>query len=91
MSCRVIGRTVEEFSLGELLERARRLGYREIHGEYIPTKKNALVSELYDRMGFQRLRVAADQAVTYALQVASAARPTAYMSLKEAASLVESA
>ena len=43
MSCRVIGRTVEEFFVGELLERARRLGYRRILGEYIPTKKNALV------------------------------------------------
>jgi FkbH-like protein len=91
MSCRVIGRTVEEFSMGELLERARELDYREIHGEYIPTKKNALVSELYVRMGFQRVRVGDDQAVLYVLEVAAAARPTAYLSRKEAASLVESA
>jgi FkbH-like protein len=91
MSCRVIGRTVEEFSFGELLERARRLGYRKIRGEYIPTKKNALVCELYDRMGFQRVRVGDDQAVLYALEVAAAVRPKAYVSLKEAASLVKSA
>ena len=91
MSCRVIGRTVEEFSFGELLERARTLGYREIHGEYIPTKKNALVSELYDRMGFRRVRVGDDQAVHYVLEVTAATRPTAYLSLKEAACLVESA
>jgi len=91
MSCRVIGRTVEEFSFGELLDRARKLGYREIHGAYIPTKKNALVSELYDRMGFQRMRKGDDQAVFYVLDVAAAARPTAYLSLKETSLLVESA
>jgi FkbH-like protein len=91
MSCRVIGRTVEEFSFGELLERARRLGYREIHGEYVPTKKNALVGELYDRMGFRRVRIGDDQAVLYVLEVAAATRPAAYLSLKEADSLVESA
>ena len=61
MSCRVIGRTVEELCFGELLERARALGFREIQGEFIPTKKNALVSELYDRMGFERTRVGDDE------------------------------
>jgi FkbH-like protein len=91
MSCRVVGRTVEDFSFGALLERARSLGYREIHGEYIPTKKNALVSQLYDRMGFRRVRVGDDQAVLFVLEVAAAARPTAYLVLKGAASLVESA
>jgi FkbH-like protein len=90
MSCRVIGRTVEEFSFGELLDRAGKLGYREIHGDYIPTKKNALVSELYDRMGFQRVRVGDDRAVLYVLDVAAATRPTAYLSRKEAVSIVES-
>jgi FkbH-like protein len=91
MSCRVIGRTVEEFSFGELLGRARSLGFREIHGEYKPTKKNALVSELYDRMGFRRSRVGEDQAILYVLEVDGAARPTAYLSRKELASRVESA
>ena len=91
MSCRVIGRTVEEFSLGELLERARTLGYREIHGEYIPTRKNTFVSDLYDRMGFRRVRVGDDQAVHYALDVDDAARPSTYVSPKETASLVASA
>ena len=52
MSCRVIGRTAEQFFFGEFLERARTLGYRRILGEYIPTKKNALVADLYDRLGF---------------------------------------
>jgi FkbH-like protein len=91
MSCRVIGRTVEEFCFGELLDRARALGFREIRGEYVPTKKNALVSGLYDRLGFQRVRVEDDQTVLYGLEVDGATRPTAYLGLKGAGSLVESA
>ena len=54
MSCRVIGRTVEQFCFRELVDRAGRLGHRSIVGEYLPTKKNALVADLYDRLGFAR-------------------------------------
>ena len=54
MSCRVIGRTAEQFTLKQFLERAMALGYRRAVGDYIPTKKNALVADLYDRLGFAR-------------------------------------
>jgi FkbH-like protein len=54
MSCRVIGRTAEQFLLGVVLERCRRLGYKNLIGEYIPTKKNALVAALYEELGFER-------------------------------------
>lgn len=83
MSCRVIGRTVEQFFIGELLERARRLGYAEILGEYIPTKKNALVSGLYDSLGFERVRVDDDGSVHYRLKVDGANQPTNYLSPKD--------
>jgi FkbH-like protein len=85
MSCRVIGRTVEEFFIGELLERARELGFRTIRGEYIPTKKNALVSELYDRFGFSRDRVDDAGTVYYSLDLEGAKRPTTYLARKEMA------
>jgi FkbH-like protein len=91
MSCRVIGRTVEEFFVGELLARARRRGYRRILGEYIPTRKNALVGDLYDRMGFRRLEAADDGSVHYELEVDAAVRPVTYLVLKQATCLVESA
>jgi FkbH-like protein len=91
MSCRVIGRTVEEFFVVELLERARRLGYRRIVGEYIPTKKNALVSELYDRMGFRRVKAADDGSVYYEVEIEAADRPVTYLVSRQAACLVESA
>ena len=39
MSCRVIGRTVEQFAFRVLLDQASRCGYRRIIGEYLPTAK----------------------------------------------------
>ena len=53
MSCRVIGRTVEAFVLNTLVDRARGQGYQGLLGEYIQTKKNNLVADLYDRLGFE--------------------------------------
>lgn len=54
MSCRVIGRTLEDEVAGLLLAEARRRGLRHLTGHYHPSPKNALVSGLYERLGFQR-------------------------------------
>ncbi|NQT40867.1 MAG: HAD-IIIC family phosphatase, partial [Planctomycetes bacterium] len=48
MSCRVIGRTVEEFFFNALLHRAREAGYQCLLGEFLPTRKNGLVADLYE-------------------------------------------
>lgn len=52
MSCRVIGRTVESELLDQLAQRAVQRGCRWIRGPYIPTSKNAMVADLYNRLGF---------------------------------------
>jgi FkbH-like protein len=52
MSCRVLSRTAEEFIINDLVERARSRHVSEIIGEYIPTEKNVIVSDLYKRLGF---------------------------------------
>jgi FkbH-like protein len=52
MSCRVLGRKVEEAILADLAARARALGARRLIGEYLPTAKNELVCDLYPRLGF---------------------------------------
>jgi len=52
MSCRAIGRTAEEYFFRELVTQARIRGYRRLLGEFIPTTKNALVADLYPRLGF---------------------------------------
>lgn len=55
MSCRVLGRKVEDAIMADLVARARALGARRLIGEYIATAKNELVSDLYPRLGFTKL------------------------------------
>ncbi len=69
MSCRVIGRTAEEFCLNALLERAKSLGYQRLLGHYIPTKKNALVKSLYPRLGFRLVESTDGGAASYEMNL----------------------
>jgi FkbH-like protein len=55
MSCRVLGRQVEEASLDILVEEARAIGADAIIGDYKPTAKNGMVQDLYARLGFNHL------------------------------------
>ncbi len=52
MSCRVLGRQVEPTSLNLIAAEALRLGARRLIGEYLPTKKNGMVKDHYQRLGF---------------------------------------
>jgi FkbH-like protein len=55
MSCRVLGRHVEEAILATIAEDARARGARELIGRYVPTPKNAMVRNHYEKLGFLRL------------------------------------
>ena len=55
MSCRMLGRKVEEAILADIVARARALGARRLIGEYSPTAKNALVADLYPHLGFTEI------------------------------------
>jgi len=52
MSCRVIGRGIEQTLLATMLEAARNRHCESVEGEYVPTAKNALVKDLYSQNGF---------------------------------------
>jgi FkbH-like protein len=52
MSCRVLGRNVENAMLDALVSAARRNGIAEIVGRYIETKKNGMVADHYPKLGF---------------------------------------
>jgi FkbH-like protein len=54
MSCRVLKRELELAMFDALVEQARRRGVRTIVGHYVPTPKNAMVSDLYPSLGFTR-------------------------------------
>lgn len=61
MSCRVLGRTVENGLLSHVRQRAIARGCRHLIGVYAPTAKNAMVSDLYERFGFEQLGRSADE------------------------------
>ena len=52
MSCRVLGRGVEEATLNLVCERAREMGCTGIVGRYVPTAKNGMVREHFAKLGF---------------------------------------
>ncbi|PZU11788.1 HAD family hydrolase [Sphingomonas sp.] len=52
MSCRVLGRRVEEAALAIIAEAARAAGAKRLTGRYIPTAKNGLVERHFDKLGF---------------------------------------
>ena len=52
MSCRVLGRKVEEATLQILAEEAGRWGVATLRGAYLPTAKNGMVKEHYGKLGF---------------------------------------
>ena len=55
MSCRVLKRGMENFTLNTIVAWAKENGYKKIIGEYIPTQKNGMVSEHYTVLGFNKL------------------------------------
>jgi len=52
MSCRVIGRGLEDWMFNEMVSAARGAGGRRLHGVYLPTAKNGLVAGLLPGYGF---------------------------------------
>ena len=54
MSCRVLKRGMEDFTLNTMVEAAREKGYKRIIGEYLPTPKNKMVENHYPSLGFQK-------------------------------------
>ena len=69
MSCRVLGRGVEQAALAILVEGARAAGARELRGTYIPTAKNALVRDHYDKLGFRKTSETELGVTTWSLQL----------------------
>jgi FkbH-like protein len=55
MSCRVLGRGVEQATLNLMVGEAARLGARRLIGAYRPTPKNGMVREHYPKLGFEPL------------------------------------
>lgn len=85
MSCRVLGRKVEEAMLQILLERAVAVGAARIAAQYRPTTKNAMVRDLLDRLGFTLVGEDPSGVRDYRLMVADARSVTLPMRITQAA------
>lgn len=71
MSCRVLKRDVEKFVWKKMIETADNWNCKWIVGEYIPTKKNALVKNLYCDLGFRKQMKKNDDSIEYVYVVDS--------------------
>jgi FkbH-like protein len=78
MSCRVIGRTVEHYSIGSLMRRASDAGYLRLTGSYVRSAKNALVAELYPKLGFTEIG-RDGSTVRYAVELSKAEAPETFV------------
>ena len=76
MSCRVLGRRVEEAILQELLKQARQRGLDRIIGTYRPTARNKLVEDHYAKLAFTLVERREDGTTVWQLPVADAPSET---------------
>ncbi|HEX9199517.1 MAG TPA: hypothetical protein VF865_08150, partial [Acidobacteriaceae bacterium] len=54
MSCRVLKRDMELAMLDAVADRARAMGIHTLRGYYLPTKKNGMVADHYEKLGFEQ-------------------------------------
>ncbi len=55
LSCRVIGRRLEEALIGDVIQQAQKVNVKMLRGEFIPTKKNAPAKDVYRELGFKEV------------------------------------
>lgn len=79
LSCRALGRTVEDFLYAGLLARARAAGVRRLTATYLPTAKNGQVRDLYPRLGFHLQQEAEDGTRRFELDLAAAPEPRTWV------------
>jgi FkbH-like protein len=77
MSCRVLKRGMENFTLNTMVEHAKAAGYKRIIGEYLPTPKNKMVEQHYPQLGFVPLKGSSTS--QYVLDVESYQPRTCYI------------
>ncbi len=71
MSCRVLGRRVEQMTLREIARAARERGVGRLIGVYKPTARNALVRDHYKSLGFEAVSADVDGGAVWSLDAAA--------------------
>lgn len=81
MSCRVLKRGMENFTLNTIVEFAKANGYKKIIGEYLPTAKNCMVAEHYPSLGFTKLD--GTETTQWELNVENYQKKECYINIKQ--------
>jgi FkbH-like protein len=87
MSCRVLGRRVEEAVLAEIARHARARGVKRLVGRYLATGRNELVRDHYAKLGFVPLdgeTSAGSQETGWLLELDAYAAPELPMQIERA-------
>ena len=82
MSCRVLGRRVEEAVLREVAAAAQAEGATALTGDYIPSAKNAMVAGHFGKLGFVKAAEAPDGRTAWRLDLADYAPPELPMRIR---------
>jgi FkbH-like protein len=83
MSCRVLGRQVEAVTLNLIAAQAKALGATRLVGEYIPTAKNGMVRDHYQKLGFEVVFQAEDGTSRAVLDLAHFAPAETFINVTE--------
>lgn len=75
MSCRVLGRRMEEATLAHIVAAARSRGASALLGRYLPTAKNGMVADHYDKLGFTLVERGEDGSSLWRLALADYSAP----------------
>ncbi len=69
LSCRILGKGIEEAFIKTVFNLLRLDGYRHITAEYLPTAKNGQTADFYDRMGLTCVKTDDSGAKHYGLDL----------------------
>jgi FkbH-like protein len=83
MSCRVLGRKVEDACMNVVAGGASAIGATRIVGEYRPTAKNAMVRDLYAQFGFRTASADGDGNTKWVLDLNEYSSRETFVSISE--------
>lgn len=69
LSCRILGKGIEDAFVKTVLNLLRLDGYRELTADYLPTAKNGQTADFYDRLGMTCVGTDADGAKHYRMPI----------------------
>ena len=69
LSCRILGKGIEEAFLKTVFNLLRLDGYRHVRADYLPTLKNGQTADFYDRMGMTCMATGEDGGKHYEMEL----------------------